>query len=202
MEKKQLPILFATPYECCGCTACSSACPVNAIQMTADEEGFLYPLVDEKICIGCGKCEQVCQLKNDEGRSDPLFIYAAKNIDLDSRMHSSSGGMFRLLAEYMETQGGVIYGAAFDDAFRVCHQRAVCQNEWEKFCVSKYVQSDMGDCYSMVKKDLEDGLPVLFSGTPCQIEGLNRFLVDVDTDKLLICDMICYGVPSPKIWRE
>ena len=117
-------------------------------------------------------------------------------------MKSASGGAFRLFAEWMEKEGGVIYGAAYDQAFRVCHQRAEGAGSWEKFCTSKYVQSAMDDCFTLVKADLEAGRPVLFSGTPCQVQGLKNFLENVDTEKLLTCDLICRAVPSPLIWKE
>ena len=199
---KKTPVLFKTSYDCCGCTACASACPVKAIRMQPDKEGFLYPQVDEKLCIGCGTCERVCQLKTERERELPLAIFAAKNKDEETRMASSSGGVFSLLAEYTEAKGGVIFGAAFDENMRVCHKRAEKREEWEAFRTSKYVQSDLGDCYAQVKQGLAEGRKVLFTGTPCQVEGLNRFLAHTDTTNLLTCDVICHGAPSPLIWRE
>ena len=204
MKKKDNgPTLYNTPYECCGCSACASSCPVNAIHMCADKEGFLYPHVDHKKCISCKLCEQVCPLKNNEPeRTEPLEIFAVKNSDLAKRMQSASGGAFSLFAEWMESQDGIIYGAAYDQTFRVCHQRAEGAGAWKKFCTSKYVQSSIGDCFVQVKEDLDAGLPVLFSGTPCQIQGLKYFLRNTNTDKLLTCDLICRAVPSPLIWEE
>lgn len=199
---KKLPTLFSDPHDCCGCTACQASCPVNAIRMVPDNEGFLYPRIDQDKCIGCGTCERVCQLKSPRDQGEPLAIFAVKNKDLDCRMKSSSGGMFSLLAEFVEKQGGVIYGAAFDNGLKVCHMRATSRNEWERFCAAKYVQSDLNDCYSQVRKDLEFGKTVLFSGTPCQVEGLIRFLGNKHTDKLITCDIVCHGVPSPAIWQD
>ena len=199
---KKTPVLFKTSYDCCGCTACASACPVKAIRMQPDKEGFLYPQVDEKLCIGCGTCERVCQLKTERDRDMPLAIYAVKNKDEETRMNSSSGGVFSLLAEYTESQGGVIYGAAFDENMRVFHTRAETREEWQAFRTSKYVQSDLGDCFAQVKRDLSEGRNVLFTGTPCQVEGLNRFLNNTSTEDLLTCDVVCHGSPSPLIWHE
>lgn len=202
MEKDYTPHLAENKYACCGCTACFCACPVHAVSMKADEEGFLYPEVNPDICIGCGKCEQVCQLKHEIAGSEPLTIFASKNKDGECRMASSSGGIFSLLAEYMERQGGSVYGAAFDEHFNVCHKRAQNREEWQKFLGSKYVQSDLKDCYESVKNDLESHIPVLFSGTPCQIEGLKQYLGNTDTSGLLTCDVICHGAPSPLIWQK
>lgn len=203
MEKGNgTPGLYRTGYDCCGCTACASVCPARAILMQPDEEGFLYPHMDESLCVGCGACESVCQLKTPRTGSEPIALYAAKNRDLPTRMASSSGGVFSLLAESVEAQGGVIYGAALDEELRVRHLRAEHREEWEAFCVSKYVQSDLGDSYMRVKRDLEEGRKVLFSGTPCQVEGLLRTLEQTDTSRLLTCDVVCHGVPSPLIWGE
>ena len=196
--------MFASPYDCCGCSACASCCPAGAVRMCADQEGFLYPQVDPEKCIDCGLCEQVCPLKDagrNVGRREPIRIFAVKNRDAAARMQSASGGAFPLFAAWMEKEGGVIYGAAYDQDFRVCHQRAEGPGEWKKFCTSKYVQSAMEDCFAQVKMDLEAGRPVLFSGTPCQVQGLKNYLKDVDTGKLLTCDLICRAVPSPLVWE-
>ena len=189
-------------HECYGCTACMLSCSAKAITMKADKEGFTYPWINEKICTGCGLCERICQSKNIRKYEKPLALYAAKNRDQENRLHSSSGGIFSLLASYIEDMNGVIYGAEFDEKFLVRHKRAEKREEWERFKQSKYVQSDLRECYVSVKQDLERGIPVLFTGTPCQIEGLNRFVAGINTDKLLTCDVLCHGVPSPKIWKE
>ena len=170
--------------------------------MKEDQEGFLYPQIDEQACIRCGMCISVCQEKSIGDVREPINIIAAKNLNESCRMDSSSGGVFSLLAEYVESKGGVIYGADYDDNFRVYHHRGTCREEWQKFRKSKYMQSDLQDCFSEVKADLENELIVLFSGTPCQVEGLKRYLSKTNTDKLITCDVICHGVPSPKIWSE
>lgn len=199
-----LKVLYQSRYDCCGCTACYSVCPVNAIRMTSDDEGFQYPVIDQDICVNCKKCESVCPLKTNIGNSDPINIYAAKNKQEADRASSSSGGIFSLLANYTQLKGGVIYGAAFDERFIVRHMRAEDVGEWKKFCVSKYTQSDMGYTFQSVKADLSKGKFVLFSGTPCQVDGLNRYLQNarVSCERLITCDIVCHGTPSPQIWKD
>lgn len=199
-----IPNIFTTKYDCCGCTACYSVCPVNAIRMAVDDEGFRYPVVDPSICVNCKKCEAVCPLRAGNGYSNPINIYAAKNKQEAVRAGSSSGGIFSLLADYVEAQGGVIYGAAFDEHFTVKHMRAEAAGEWKKFCVSKYTQSDMGDTFRSIRADLNSGRMVLFSGTPCQVDGLKRYLkgIRVSCDRLITCDIVCHGTPSPKVWAD
>ena len=196
--------LYQSKYDCCGCSACYSVCPVNAIRFIADDEGFQYPYIDKALCINCKKCESVCPLKIKQENLNPLHIYAAKNRNESIRMKSSSGGVFSLFADYIETSGGVIYGAAFDENYTVRHMRAETVEEWKQFCGSKYVQSDLNDIFLQIKVDLQNGREVLFSGTPCQIDGLKQYLKHerISSDSLLTCDIICHGVPSPLIWRE
>lgn len=194
--------LIESKYNCCGCTACLAVCPINAISMIEDEEGFLYPKIEETLCINCHKCEKVCPLKAGNHFHEPLKILGAKNKNDVIRSNSSSGGVFSIVADYVQSQGGVVYGAAFDESYQVKHMRAKECGEWKKFCISKYVQSDMNNIFQLVKKDLIDGKMVLFSGTPCQVDGLKHSLNGVICDKLITCDIVCHGVPSPKIWKD
>lgn len=196
--------LYDTKYNCCGCSACYSVCPVNAISMKEDEEGFKYPHIDQNTCISCNQCESVCPLKKENSKLNPIHIYASKNKNEDVRRKSSSGGMFSLIANYVESENGVIYGAAFDDKYNVLHMRAENTEEWKKFCVSKYVQSDLNDTFRDINRDLKSGRKVLFSGTPCQVDGLKRYLekTKTDADNLLTCDIVCHGTPSPKVWGD
>lgn len=196
--------LYENKSQCCGCSACYSICPVNAIVMEYDEEGFCYPRIEEAKCIKCKKCESVCPPKKERICVEPKNIYASKNKDESVRAKSSSGGLFSLLAEYVEKENGVIYGAAYDDDFNVKHMRAQTLDEWKKFCVSKYVASDIVDIYEQVKYDLQAGKKVLFSGTPCQVDGLKRYIQMTKTSPcdLITCDIVCHGTPSPKIWSE
>ena len=200
MQKK----LYESKYCCCGCTACYSICSVNAIFMSIDDEGFQYPRINQDLCVSCGKCEIVCPLKVQQKVSNPLHIYAAKNRNEFIRSKSSSGGVFSLLADFIESNDGVIYGAAFDEKYVVRHMRAETTMEWKKFCVSKYVQSDLNDVFLQIGEDLRNGRDVLFSGTPCQVDGLKQYLKhkSVSSDHLVTCDIVCHGTPSPLIWSE
>ena len=141
MDKKKI---YKSKDACCGCTACYSVCPVKAISMSTDEEGFLYPQINMDKCIECKICEQVCPLKLEKkSQNTPLCLYAVKNKKEYERINSTSGGVFSVIAEYVELHCGVIYGAAFDEQYKVTHMRAESQGEWKKFCVSKYSQSDI-----------------------------------------------------------
>lgn len=196
--------LYESNYDCCGCTACASICAVNAIQMITDKEGFQYPQIDQNLCVNCKKCELVCPLKATRTNTEPVHIYASKNRRELIRQKSSSGGIFSLLADYVEAEGGVIYGAAFNETFAVRHMRGETAEEWKKFCVSKYVQSDLNGIFAQVREDLQNGRMVLFSGTPCQVDGLNKYLKSkkVPSNRLITCDIVCHGTPSPQIWSE
>ena len=188
--------------KCCGCSACHAACFAGAISMLPDEEGFLQPVVDGGKCIGCGKCEKVCPVLDPGLPRNPLSVYAAKAKDDALRRISSSGGMFSLLAREVLKKGGVVYGAAFEThTHRVIHQSAENEEELDALRGSKYVQSDMGDVFRKVKTDLDAERKVLFSGCPCQIAGLRRFL-GKEYDNLLLVDVICHAAPSPLAWKK
>ena len=186
---------------CCGCHACYNICPKNAIAMVEDEKGFKYPRTDIEKCINCGLCEKVCPvLKNNEINNQPK-VFACINKNDKIRKESSSGGMFSLIAENILQYNGVVFGAMLNDKFEVVHSYVENINDLYKFRGSKYVQSIIGDCYKKSKEILENGRYVLFTGTPCQIEGLKSYL-QKDYDKLYTQDIICHGVPSPKVWKK
>ena len=191
--------------DCCGCMACSFACPKSAITMKADACGFVYPEIDPELCIHCGLCRKVCPLSETLTGTDAVpDIYAVQNKQKDTVMKSSSGGMFSLLSDWILEQGGAIYGVAFDKAFQVRHLRADTPERTAMFRTSKYVQSNPSEIYESVCEDLEDGRAVLVTGTPCQIAGVNHFLAvkHADTTNLYTCDNICHGVPSPGVWND
>ena len=200
-------ILFYKPEDCCGCSACRNICPRGAIRMTADEKGFLYPCVDPQLCVECGLCRTVCPMHGTfpvEENPPEQDAFAVKHRSDQVRMQSSSGGMFTALSDYILEQDGAVYGAAFDRDFQVCHCRAKTQEERDRFRGSKYVQSNLGSVFLQVKDDLEGGRAVLFSGTPCQTAGLSGFLAGgrTNTNRLYLCDLVCHGTPSPKLWKD
>lgn len=187
--------------DCCGCYACAQICPKQCIELIADNEGFSYPKVDRDVCIDCGLCERVCPVINQRDCREPLAIYATKHTNHETRMNSSSGGVFSLLAEHVLTEGGVVFGAKYDEEFNVVHGYTEKIQELKMFQGSKYVQSFIGDTFSHAKQFLVDGRKVLFAGTPCQIAGLKNFL-QKEYDNLLTLDIICHGVPSPAVWQK
>lgn len=186
--------------DCCGCSACVQKCPRQCISLQEDEEGFLYPIVNEQACIDCGLCEQVCPILHPGEAHKPFKVFAAKNSNEKIRSESSSGGVFTILAESVLEEGGVVFGAKFSEHWGVVHDYTETKEGLAAFRGSKYVQSCIGDCFIKAKSFLVQGRKVLFSGTPCQISGLKRFL-GKEYGNLLAVDFICHGVPSPKVWR-
>lgn len=187
--------------DCCGCEACVQRCPKRCISLHRDQEGFLYPLVDESICIDCGLCERVCPVINQGEPLKPLVAYAAKNQDESVRLSSSSGGVFTALAEQVIAQGGVVFGARFDESWNVVHDYVETVEGLSAFRGAKYVQSRIGLCFLQAETFLRQGRQVLFSGLPCQIAGLKKFLRK-DYDNLITVDLFCHGVPSPTVWKR
>ena len=185
---------------CCGCTACLAVCPVSCIAMTDDEEGFAYPSITESECLDCGQCETVCPALNQKRNSQEPSVYACYNKDEEIRRTSSSGGIFWLLVEQTIAKQGVVFGAKFDANFDVLHGWAETLEQASAFRGSKYAQSHMGDCFRATKNFLDSGRQVLFSGTPCQIAGLVKFLGE-EYANLFTCDVICHGAPSPKVFQ-
>lgn len=197
--------LFTRKEQCCGCSACASICPKNAISMVEDEEGFLYPKINDELCIHCGACQRVCSFCDDYTTpeiKDNIEIYGVKHKDLDERMSSRSGGVFVAIATYVLELGGVVYGAAFNDELEVEHIRITDKAELKKLKGSKYVQSNIKNIFIKVKEDLQNNQYVLFSGTACQVAGLKSYIPNKLAERLITCDIVCHGVPSPKAWRD
>jgi coenzyme F420-reducing hydrogenase beta subunit len=186
---------------CCGCAACAGICPTGAVRMVPDGEGFRYPTVDEARCVRCGRCEAVCPLRPLRGANKERVCLGARAREDDVRLGSSSGGVFPVLAEYVLRRRGVVFGAAFSDSMEVVHREAWNAEELEALRRTKYVQSRTDGVYRRVEELLREGVWVLFCGTPCQAHGLKRFL-GREYPRLLLVDLVCYGVPSPGIWRD
>lgn len=198
---RPMPIL-AQREECTGCSACASGCPKNAISMQRDKEGFLYPVVDHALCVECGRCTSICPVLQERKPGEHLPVaFAAWNRDEDIRRDSTSGGVFSLIANYVIEDGGVVFGAALDSKMHLRHIACWSKEELRHLRGAKYVQSEIGDTYQQVRKLVESGRKVLFSGTPCQVDGLYRYL-GRRPDGLLTCDLVCHGVPSPGVWED
>ncbi len=187
--------------QCCGCTACSSICPKNCINMVADGEGFAYPQVDAARCVDCHLCERACPLLHRPPQHELLGVYGAKNRDRAVRRASSSGGVFSLLAQEILGAGGTVFGAAFDENFQVYHRAVQSVDELALLRGSKYVQSDLRATFREVRALLRSGRPVLYSGTPCQIAGLHGF-VPGRPPGLYTVDCLCHGIPSPRVYKQ
>ncbi len=187
---------------CSGCAACRAVCPKSAISMVADSEGFLYPQINAELCILCGKCQRACPSLNRLPPREPRAVYAAVATDDALRMASSSGGMFSLLARQVLAKGGIVFGAAWDYTdYSVKIISVRDETGLAELRGSKYVQANVGDAYFQVREALKKGIPVLYSGTPCQIAALNRYL-GKSHDNLLTIEVICHAAPSPLAFQK
>lgn len=200
-------IEICNKVDCCGCTACASVCPKQCIVMKPDEEGFLYPEVNKAECVGCELCVKSCPVINHRpSNEDVQGTYAVRAMDEAVVKDSTSGGVFTPLAMMVLQKGGVICAAGYDVNFQVVHQFIDGQKSWhaddlKRFRGSKYVQSNLKDCYSHIRTLLTEGREVCFVGTPCQVYGLKHFL-QKEYAGLLTVDLVCHGVPSPEMWAQ
>lgn len=185
--------------DCNGCGACALICPKKAIEMKEDEEGFLYPKIDEEKCIKCNKCRSVCSNYPKENNYE-IKAYAAKNKSELERKNSTSGGMFKILAKYVISKKGVVFGVKLNENLVAVHDYGETMEKCKEFSFSKYVRSDLNNSYEKVKKFLSEDRYVLFSGTPCQVQGLRNFL-GKDIKNLILCEIICHANPSPKVLK-
>lgn len=191
-------LISGNKEKCCGCTACKNICSVGAISLSEDEEGFLYPEIDKSRCAKCGRCKQVCPYNNDIAGNTPLKTYAMINRNSEELMNSSSGGAFIAFADAVLNDGGFVCGCIFDENLQAVHVLSSEIDTVKKMQGSKYVQSIVGGVYKEIKEKLEIGKPVLFSGTPCQVDGLKKYL-GREYPELYTLDLICHGVPSPRL---
>lgn len=196
-----LELLKAKNKYCTGCGACYNICPKDAIHMEPNPQGFLYPMIDEEICIHCKKCEQVCpKLGTDIQNAQEPDCYAARAKD-DVRAVSSSGGMFTVLARWILAQGGVVCGAAMEEDYKVHH---ICINDeegLEKLRKSKYVQSNTEYIYREIAGYLKEGRKVLFTGCPCQVAGARKYFGKSE-ENIYYVDILCHGTPSVQMWQD
>lgn len=179
--------------ECTGCFACQNVCPKQCIEKFMDEYGYIYPKINESECIGCMRCKNVCPVNLDVKTNEPKTCYAAWSTDKNDRASSASGGAASVFSSKIIEKNGVVYGALYDEGFII--DRADSIEGISSFKGSKYVQCYTNGKYVQVKKDLEDGLLVIYTGTPCQIAGLRNFL-GKDYNNLYTVDLICHGVPA------
>ena len=188
--------------KCVGCGSCAQTCAKNAISMKPDKNGFLYPEIDKKLCVSCGECSKACPvLEKPKMIEKSPKVVASFAMDAALRESSTSGGVFTLIAEKILSDGGAVFGAVFNPDFTVKHCETTEKSGVSAMRGSKYVQSDINSCYIDCRETLKCGKPVLFSGTPCQIAGLYKFLGG-DNPNLITCDIMCHGAPSPAFWQK
>lgn len=193
--------MLQIPKLCTGCYACVNICPAKCIFMKENEDGFRYPHINAERCLNCAKCEKICPIYQKQDISDHTVAYALKSKKEDERKQSTSGGVFSLLAGALLDKGGMIFGAVYDDNFMVKHIAVTDRKELFRLRRAKYTQSMIGNTLKQVEEALKSGRPVLFSGTPCQCIGLKAFL-GKEYENLLLVDLICHGVPSPRVWQN
>ena len=196
--------LYIKKEDCCGCGACVDICRRGVVRMMIDREGFRYPKIDGSLCVDCRQCEKVCPVKKKAQsmeRNPSRKYFAVQVKDEEVRRLSSSGGMFPVLAKYVINRQGVVYGASYGRNMKVVHKGIHTMEELDAVKRTKYVQSSLKGVYREIETQLKDDRWVLFCGTPCQAQGLKDFL-KTPYPKLILTDLICYGVPSPGIWRS
>lgn len=193
-------MLAKNKLDCCGCQKCKLDCPVDAIEFKADQTGFIYPIINKVKCLSCKKCSTSCTFKNCLKTSIEVSfkpeIYAAKNRNEIDRMNSRSGGIFTAISDEFILNDNIVYGCLLDDKWKVKHDKANDLIVRNKFRGSKYVQSDIASSFASVKKDLDNGKYVLFTGTPCQVDAIQSYIEN--KENLYTLDVICYGVSSPQ----
>ncbi|MBQ9246271.1 glycosyltransferase [bacterium] len=198
--EEYIKLRLADSSVCTGCGACYNVCPVGAITMEKNQNGFLHPVINKEKCIDCRKCENACPVLTIPNENTPSPICYAAMADDEIRLLSSSGGIFPLIAEYVIDNGGYVAGAAFE-GIKLKHIIINNKNELYKLKGSKYIQSDIGTIYKDIKQLLQQNKTVLFSGTPCQCAGLNSYL-QRKYENLICIDVICHGVPNQKVFEK
>lgn len=197
--------LYFDKSQCTGCTACFSICPMKAITMKEDLDGFLYPIIDSAKCIECGKCLKSCKQRTTLKNTDETVVFIGQSNDDGELNESSSGAIFPEIAKYVLDQNGLVCGAAFDSK-NVCRHFIVNNKEGlKRLQGSKYVQSVLGNIFEQIAEALANGKIVLFSGTPCQTAGLKTYINSrggENDDNLILIDILCHGCPSPAVFKK
>ena len=187
--------------KCTGCFACYNVCPKSAIDMIEDENGFIYPQINQNKCIECGLCKKICPSINHLKKEEPKRCFAMYAKDSLIREKSTSGGVATIMSKLVLKDGGIVYGCSFEKNCSIKHIRVIKEEDLAMLQGSKYVHSYIGETFKQVKSDLKDDKRVLFIGTPCQIAGLRTFLKK-EYNNLILVDIICHGVPSQKYLKE
>ena len=188
--------------KCTGCRACEQICPTKCIEMVSDKEGFAYPIKNEEKCIHCGLCKKGCPILNKiQNNKENQEVYTLKNKDKNVVLDSSSGGAFTSIMQSFCDDNTVIFGVKFDENLKAVHDYVYNIKDAKIFKKSKYVQSNVRNTYEKAKEFLEEGKKVLYTGTPCQIAGLKKYL-NKEYENLLLVDLICHGVPSQKVFDK
>ena len=196
-----MPIVIEDKSRCCGCMACVNACPVDALQMETDANGFLYPKVNMEACIKCGLCKKACDfVKEERNAQKPHAAYSLVHKNQETLKKSTSGGAFTALSDLVLREGGIVVGAAMGDDFAVAHRVAENAEQRDAMRGSLYVQSYIGDAFRRVREALKADLQVLFIGAPCQTAGLLSFL-GKPYEKLITVEFLCHGVPNNDLLR-
>lgn len=187
---------------CFGCGACAYICPTNAITMTRDTLGFLYPDINPNSCIHCNRCKNICPHPSQTSKTIPIYLVGRCKEEKEL-LRSQSGGAFYAISQEALQRGFVIYGAAFNDRFEVVHRRATTEEERDYLRGSKYVQSNISPIYADIISNLQNGKHVLFSGTPCQVAAIKAVTQKKKISKnLYTVDTVCHAAPSPGIWHD
>lgn len=194
--------LFEKKHDCCACGACVNICPQNAISMKSDEYGFLFPIINHDLCIECGLCLKVCAFKKgNKLGEESISTFAAVNRTDEILITSSSGGVFGALASKIFNDNGIVFGCAMNNQMTVEHTSIESSKDIKRLQGSKYVQSDTKLTLREAKNVLDTGRKVLYTGTPCQIDGLKSYL-GKEYDNLLTADLICHGVPNNQLFKD
>lgn len=185
---------------CTGCTACKNVCPAKAIEMSKSDDGFEYPKINQSKCINCGMCQKACPIINTKENKALNKTFVGFNKNEKVREVSSSGGIFSIIANYVLSNNGIVIGARFDEDNKLKHFAITNKKDLNKLRSSKYLQSELGSIFELVKENINNK-KILFSGTPCHVAGLKAYLKQ-DYDNLICIDVICHGVPTPKLFDK